>query len=326
MKRNIAATASVLALVVGLFGAGTTDARTLAKAPLGEGLTLPYFVSDPRGGAGVTRILVALHGYTRDATRTYDAAVRAAAEAGHGRDTLIVVPIFQVPPDEATRCHFRGTPRVVPGNALWHCHSWAEGEPALNGRTTSFAAMDALVSTLLDTYPMASRVTIAGFSAGAQFVQRYAAFSATPPRPVALRYVIADPSSFLYFDPARPLPGAAACPGYDRWKFGTEDLPGWLGRGPGEARAAYASADLHYLEGALDTGTGPGTAFRLLETGCAAELQGRFRLDRGAYYAAYDDGALAHGAHILTIVPACAHSVSCVFPSQAARSALFGLQ
>ncbi len=324
MRAVAAAAFAVLALVGGLAAMRPAEARTLASAPLGDGLTLPYFVSAPPGQAGITRILIAVHGYTRDATRTYGAALRAATEAGHGTDTLIVAPLFQVPQPEATQCHFEGVPRAAPADALWHCHSWAEGKPALNGHMTSFVAMDALVGTLLNAYPMARSVTIAGFSAGGQFVQRYAAFSAIPPRSVLLRYVVADPSSFLYFDPARPMPGAAACPYYNKWKFGTENLPAWLGRSAAAARAAYASADLQYLEGALDTGTGRGTAVNLLESGCASELQGKYRLDRGERYAAYDDSALTHGAHTLSIVPGCAHSVSCVFPSRAGRAALFG--
>ncbi len=326
MRAIAAAMLMALALSSGFVAAAAAEVRTLASAPLGDGLTLPYFDSAPPGQAGITHILIALHGYTRDATRTYDAAARAAAEAGQGADTLIVSPIFQVAEDDVARCHFHGTPPASPADALWHCGTWAEGKPALNGSISSYAAMDALVNTLLHDYPAASTLTIAGFSAGAQFVQRYAAFSAMPSRPVKLRYVVADPSGFLYFDPTRPLPGAAACPGYDNWKFGTENLPTWLGRSAAAARAAYASSDLHYLEGALDTGSGPGTAPQLLESNCAAELQGKYRLDRGEHYATYDDDFLAHGKHTLNIVPGCAHSVSCVFPSPAARAALFGAQ
>jgi hypothetical protein len=315
---------ALLTLLASSLGIGQAVAQTVAALPLGGGATLPYYVSAPPGAPGIVRVLIGMHGYTRDANRTFDAADAAAQGAGQRQGTLIVAPIFPVPPPEAAKCSFKGVPQAGPTDALWRCGNWSGGGKAANAAITSFGAMDRLVAAILAGYPGVQRITIAGFSAGAQFVQRYAAFAATPPRAVALRYVVADPSGFLYFDPQRPLPGAAQCPAYDDWKFGTKNLPADLGRDAAAARTAYAAADLHYLEGALNTGSGRGTAYRLLESGCAAEVQGQYRLDRGQHYAAYDAASLAHGAHTLTTVPGCAHSVTCVFPSLQARAALFG--
>jgi hypothetical protein len=306
-------------------------AATLAAVSLAGGATLPYLVSAPPGEKSLTRALIAIHGYPRDATRTFAAAADAAAKAGLSAGTLIVAPIFQVPAPEDEKCHWRGVPAAAPTDALWHCSTWADGARALNAPVTSFAAMDALVASIAHAYPQVRLVTIAGFSAGAQFVQHYVGFAHVPGldvrvRSLRLRYVIADPSEFLYFDPTRPVATDDSCPESNDWKFGTDDLPADLGRSAAAARAAYVAADIHYLAGALDTGTGPGTAYRLLEKNCAAEQQGRYRLDRAAHYATYDAAMLAHGKHPLTIVPGCAHSVTCVFPSPAARAALFNDQ
>jgi hypothetical protein len=299
----------------------------LAELRLPGGTQLHYFTSTPANPAAIRRILIVVQGYTRDANRTFDAGYRATEGAGLVESILIVAPIFQVAEPEAQKCHFRDMPAATAQDALWHCGTWSAGAPALNDPTvTSFGALDALLATLLDSHPRASSVTIAGFSAGGQFVQRYVAFATVLRQSVETRYVVADPSSYLYFDSWRPKPGAAACPGYDKWKYGTADLPSWLGRDAMAARATYAAANLTYLEGALDTGMGPGTASALLESDCAAELQGEYRLDRGENYAAYDVAKLAHGAHKLIVVPGCAHSVTCVFPSPAARTALFGSQ
>jgi hypothetical protein len=310
-------------ILVGAVVAGPALAgpRVVDAAPVGDGLRLEYYVSAPPG-ADVSRILIAVHGYPRDANRTFDAAAEAARKAGRAGDTLIVAPIFQVPAGEAAKCSFHGVPAAVAGDALWHCDSWADGGAALNGAVTSFAAMDRLEAVLLARYPGVRRITVAGFSAGGQFVQHYVGF-ARPPA-VTVRYVVGDPSEFVYFDAWRPEPGAAACPGYDDWKFGTEKLPADLGRGAAAARAAYVAADVRYLEGGLDSGTGPGAAYRLLEKGCAAELQGDYRLQRGEAYAAYDAARLAHGAHRLIVVPGCGHSVMCVFPAAVSLGVLFG--
>lgn len=305
---------------------GVANARTLTTAPLPGGKTLPYFASTPPEPGAITHVLIAMHGYTRDATRTYHAAYRATHDSGQSAFTLIVAPIFPVAAAEATHCSFHGMPVAMPGNALWRCNAWSKGGLALNDPgVNSFTAMDRLVAILLHHYLHVRQVTIAGFSAGGQFVQRYAGFAAVPTRPVALRFVVADPSTFLYFDPVRPLPGKAACSSYNNWKLGMQDRPHDLAeRSAATVRATYAAADIAYLEGALDSSAGRGTAYRFLAKRCGPELQGRYRLDRGENYAAYDRQYLAHGRHKLTVVPGCAHSVICVFESTAARKALFG--
>ena len=315
--------AVLAALLLAPVAATAAPARRIMRVALPGGTMLGYYIATTP--ASVRSILIGVQGYVRDANRTWDAAAKAVADAGHADDTLVVAPIFAVAAPEAQRCQYHGVPEAAPGDALWHCGNWSGGAPAGNDpRVTSFTAMDTLIAALAREFPTARRITVAGFSAGGQYVQRYAAFAAPPPAGVHLRFVVADPSSFLYFDPERPQPGIAACPSYNRWKFGTEALPPFLGRSAAAARATYADADLSYLEGSLDRDAGPGTAYRNLARNCAAELQGPFRLQRGLAYAAYDKAKLAHGAHPLTIVPGCAHSVSCVFPAPAARAALFG--
>ncbi len=240
-------------------------ARAAAPPPstltLTGGLTLPYFISTPEPQGAPSAALIAVQGYPRDANRSFEAAARAAREAGQAARTLIIAPIFQVLAAEAARyCHFRGMPAARPGNALWHCGTWLNGAPAINTPETSFEALTQLIDHVLRRYPSIQVVTIAGFSAGGQFVQRDAAFAAPLSRPVTRRYVVADPGTFLYFNRFRPKPGRAACPGYNNWKFGTDHLPAFLGRTAAAARAAYIRADIHYLEGARDHGRGRGTA------------------------------------------------------------------
>jgi hypothetical protein len=314
---------AILALLIFLLPISTATARTLASITLTDGLHLQYYVSASAGTAD-TNILIAIHGYTRDATRTYDAASNAASTAGVAANTLIVAPIFQVPGDEAGKCSFHGVPGPAAGDALWHCDGWSDGLLAINGAVSSFQAMDQLISTLLQRYKSVRTITIAGFSAGGQYVQRYAGFAQLSASGMTIHYVVADPSTFVYFDAARPEPNTQTCSGFNNWKYGTDRLPAYFNRSAAAARQAYAAANIQYLEGALDSSAGPGTAYKLLAKNCRAELQGPFRLQRGEFYAAYDKASLSHGAHPITIVPGCGHSVTCVFPSEAARTALFG--
>ncbi len=295
---------------------------TLAKLTLSNGQTLAYYISAPNTAKPVA-IMIGMHGYKHDANRTFD-AMQQAVDAAVKQGIVIVAPIFAVTPDDAAKCQISGVAAAQPGNALWTCSSWMDGGKAQNGALTSFHAMDELVASLHTQFPAASVITLAGFSAGGQFVQHYVAFAKPLASDVKLRFIVADPGSWLYFDTYRPETGAAVCPGYNDWKLGLGHLPPELGANTAGLRAAYAQADVQYLEGALDDSAGPGTFYKLLAKKCGDELQGPYRLQRGAFYAAYDDKMLAHGAHHLTIVPGCKHNVSCVLPSAAARAALFG--
>ncbi|TIC85400.1 hypothetical protein E5K04_05220 [Crenobacter intestini] len=296
----------------------------------------------------VKSALVVVHGYPRDANRTLLAAARAAKQAGCAADTVVVAPLFQVETSVAKSCDFPGVPAAKKNDALWSCSSWIDGGQAKEGGVTSFQALDALQQRLVERWPRLKSVTVAGFSAGGQFVQRYVGF-ARPPSGVRVRYVVADPGSWLYFDAQRPTPvdngqaiawaqcqdlncefdwaplsaaELAACPQANRWKYGTEGLPAALGSDARQARARYAEAEVAYLEGALDTGEHHGAFFKILDRSCAANLQGSYRLQRGLAYAAYDKRFLA-SSHSLAIVPGCAHDVTCVFVSEPARPVLF---
>jgi hypothetical protein len=204
--------------------------------------------------------------------------------------------------------------------------------------------MDNLLADLKRRWPSLQSITVAGFSAGAQFVQHYVGF-ADPPNGVRLRYVVADPGSWLYFDNLRPQPlhpercgsektcrfrwqtlDAGQCPQANQWKYGPEALPAHLQRTADAARRRYAAADITYLAADGDTGTAPGAYYRILDKSCAAQLQGPYRLQRALAYADYDRRYLApEKPHRLTLVPGCGHNVACVFPAPAARQALFSI-
>lgn len=330
-----------------------------AFTPAGAGGQLHYYASRMPGAAsaapGPTAALIAMHGHSRDGNKTFDAALLAVQRAGAVDRTVVIAPVFQVATAETAKCHTAGVPEAQAGDLRWTCASWPEGGRARNGnRPTSFAVLDALVAEVVQRWPSIKVVTIAGFSAGAQMVQHAIGFAADAPPGVALRYVVADPGTWLYFDAARPLPmrkgqsvdwstcqGGAGfigdctlqlgeppggtCAKVNQWKYGTDSLPASLGRGAAEARARYAAADIGYLEADLDSSDARGTAYKVLDTSCAANAQGPYRLQRGLGYALYDRTLLAPTKQReVTIVPGCAHDVGCVFPSAAARAALLG--
>ncbi len=339
-------------------GAPASTACFFAFTPAGAGGQLHYYASRTPGAAfaapGPAAALIAMHGHSRDGNKTFDAALLALQRAGAVDRTVVIAPVFQVATAEAAKCHTAGVPEAQAGDLQWTCASWPEGGRARNGnRLTSFAVLDALVAEVVQRWPSVKMVTIAGFSAGAQMVQHAIGFAADAPPGVALRYVVADPGTWLYFDDVRPVPmrnglpvdwstcqggvgfigdcslqlgePGGVCAKVNRWKYGTDSLPESLGRGAAEARARYAAADISYLEGDLDSSDARGTAYKVLDTSCAANAQGPYRLQRGLGYGLYDHTLLAPAKQRqITIVPSCAHDVSCVFPSAAARAALLG--
>ncbi|AEF45729.1 hypothetical protein SerAS12_2608 [Serratia sp. AS12] len=303
---------------------------------------LPYYVAKTHGRTPYSALIV-LHGHPRDAGKTLAAALKAAQLAGKIDDTLLVAPLYPVPTAQARRCHSPGVPAAQPGDALWSCSSWIEGGLDLQSTVSSFAALDQLIAELKIKWPQLRWVTVAGFSAGAQFVQHYAGF-AEAPGGMSVRYVISDPGSWLYFDRRRPQPVVDwrscsqekgcdftwteitddACPNLNHWKYGIEKLPAFHGQTSKTVRQRYAAADITYIEGEKDTGNAPGTFYKILDKSCAAQAQGPYRLQRGIAYAAYDRNFIAPVAkRQLLIVPGCAHDVSCVFPSSVARRVLF---
>jgi hypothetical protein len=254
------------------------DSRLAITTEAGQGI-LPVYVSldwtHPL--PEVTRVLILIHGTLRDAVN-YSTIARAAVSAAgaSGRGTLVVVPQFLAAPDAAAYNLSRDVLR-------WSVPGWVDGDAAqLPAPISSFAAIDAILARLADTtdFPNLRIVVIAGHSAGAQLVQRYAVVGhgALAPRrsAVALRYIVANPSSYLWFGDARPTPVNPTCAAFDRWKYGLANPPAYVRPAEG-LEDRYIARDVIYLLGERDTDPN----HRFLDKSCAAEAQGPTRYARG---------------------------------------------
>ncbi|WP_261644318.1 hypothetical protein [Erwinia mallotivora] len=293
-----------------------TEYRFAARHAAGN---VHYFVTNADKSYPVTSVLIVMHGHPRDVGRTLSAARQAASGNASASHIPIVAPLFQVAASQNERCKSPGLPAPSAGDVLWNCHSWLEGGLDEQGKLSAFAAIDQLLAQLKQRWPGLHQVTFAGFSAGGQFVQHYIAF-ARPPAGIRMRYVVADPGSWLWFDP-RPTNG---CQQVNQWKYGMEKVPAWLVGSAEGARDRYRAAAVSYLVGGEDQGSGPGRYEHILDKSCAAESQGQYRLDRAVNYAHYDAAILKPVTpHPFDVVPGCRHDVRCVFPSDAGRERLF---
>ncbi|WP_288403715.1 alpha/beta hydrolase [uncultured Pseudomonas sp.] len=300
------------------------------RMPIGQAQAALQLSTDwDRPHPEIRRALVIVHGRLRNAATYFRSGETATAAAGATADTLVIAPQFL---NEADIQRHR-----LPDTLLrWQGNAWMGGEPALGPQPlSSFAVFDALLARLAERrlLPNLQEVVIAGHSGGGQVVQRYAVLGqgeqALAAQGIRLRYVVANPSSYAYFDAHRPdaqgqpVPFAAAssCPDFDTWKYGMQGLPAYAaGRTAASLEEHYAGLDLTYLLGAEDTNPN----HPALDKGCAAEAQGPYRLARGLNYYRYLQGRHPGLRQALIEVPGVGHNGDAIFTSPAGRQALFG--
>jgi len=285
---------------------------------------LPVFVSRDwtKPLPDIRRVVIVVHGYNRNA----DDYARNMMALGPPADTLIVAPQFLAPEDIAAH--------HLPDSILrWDREEWDDGNPALGPTALSaFAGFDAIFAKLTDraALPNLAQIVLAGFSAGGQVVQRYAAVGKGEDK-IPLRFVVGSPGTYVYFGYERPLPNgtfsifadAAQCPDYNRWKFGfAGGLPPYVASAAGipALERRYVARNVVYLAGSDDTDPN----HRLLNRTCAAEAQGPTRLARMQFFLAdmkQRDGEAFRQP--IRIIPGVAHNEARVFGSPCGRAALF---
>ena len=254
--------------------------------------------------ADVTRAIIVIHGALRNAEGSFTSMQQAMALAGEaGRQALILAPQFLSEVD-AVRYP---VPLDVP---VWSVDGWKDGslseirrDDSTDRRVSSFAVLDALLQMLSDRqhWPALDLVVLAGHSAGGQFVQRYAVAGHAPTmlshHGIHTRFVVANPSSYLYFDARRPTEHGFApfpqtrCRGFDHYKYGLEAPNAYVAaQTPQALMSHYARQQVIYLLGTLDADA----AHPFLDRSCAAEAQGPTRLARGQAYYRYLSVVLGH--------------------------------
>ncbi|MCE4056652.1 alpha/beta hydrolase [Pseudomonas sp. Au-Pse12] len=271
---------------------------------------------------GVQRALIIVHGRLRNAQTYLKSGENAAGQAGQSATTLVIAPQFLNQSDSARH--------ALPATLLrWQGNAWMAGEPAAGPVAISaYAVLDALLQRLQDRrlFPALKEVVIAGHSGGAQVVQRYALTTGNHPElktlGIDLRFVIANPSSYAYFDATRPVAfETVSCPGFNDWKYGLNRLPVYAaGRSPAQLEQGYVARDITYLLGQQDTDPN----HPALDKSCAAETQGAYRLVRGHNYFDYLMRRHPQGLpQRLVEVPGVGHDGDRMFTSPEGQAALF---
>ena len=269
----------------------------------------------------VTRALIIVHGRLRNAQTYLQSAEDAAEHAGVGGTTLVVAPQF-LNDSDVKRHHL--APQVL----RWNGNDWMAGEPSTGpGQVSSYGALDQIIQYLGNrtVFPALKEIVVAGHSGGGQVVQRFALTGQAQPSlqsaGIRLRYVVANPSSYAYFSPQRPVPFKVAdCPGFNDWKYGMQHLPAYAkGQSAEQLEQAYVSRDITYLLGRQDTDPN----HPALDKSCEAETQGAYRLIRGHNYFDYLKQRHPQLTQKLVEVPGVGHNGDGIFTSPEGQKALF---
>jgi pimeloyl-ACP methyl ester carboxylesterase len=310
-----------------------SDTRFTLDTPQGHAEFPLYLSKDWRvAQPQVTRAVIVIHGKLRNAD-VYFRTAQNARDAAHADPdaTLLIAPQFLATLD--TRVHDE------PADLLrWTGDAWMGGEAARAPLPiSSYEVLDAIVARLADRklFPNLRLVVFAGHSGGGQVVQRYAVaghnIAALTGEGIDVRYVVASPSTYAYFDAQRPNAqgvaapfDAAQCPDFNQWKYGMDNRPPYLdNRTPAQLEAAYAARRIDYLVGGADDDPQQSA----LDKTCAAEAQGPQRVARAQAYYRYIQSRHPDGLkQSFHIVPGVGHDGSRMLTSVCALAAMFDTQ
>ncbi len=242
--------------------------------------------------------------------------------------------------------HIEDNPgRYENGNYAYWPGGWRGGSNSVTEPGVSnFELLDAMVLHVADHFPNVKAVVHAGHSAGGQVVSRYSV--GTPiyddliEQDIYPRYIISNPSSFLYLDTRRPdfdteesfvdysdevpVVDGEECPQFNEYAYGFDgELVEYMThRSIEEMVEEFAERDVYLLQG-MDDDDPEGAA---LDRSCPALMQGRHRLERGEWYYKYfgelygDEG---YETKFLETVPGVGHDNAKMFASEEGKPMIF---
>jgi hypothetical protein len=286
---------------------------------------------------GIERAIVVIHDGTRDPRPLLQTIVSMAGT--DNATTIAVAPQFYIESDIAR--YADNLPDDGKYVASWTPGGWGQGDDSIPGPgrkpISSFTVIDLLLLYLADTtqFPDMKYITLAGYDDGARFVQTYAAVGRAPDAleldHMPVRFVVANPPAFFYATPARfrggkqgfGLPDPAACLNTNQWPYGLDQLNPYAKRvGPNAVKMNISGRSVSFLIGANSGHNDP-----MPDISCAAQQQGRDRLERvGNYrmYLASIFGDTVVQRQNFSIVPKASYNPEALLTSPCAASVMFG--
>jgi predicted esterase len=293
------------------------------RVDLGSGLYLPIHSTHllEHGNGAIKRAIIVVHGSGRNGNDYFERTIAPAAAMDLLEETLIIAPTFQTSEDGPSE-----------DEPFWTSGGWKRGHLSSSSgpspRVSSYTAIDRILELVLDSerFPILEQIVVTGHSAGGQVAHRFAGTSRIENETtVPFRYVVANPSTYLYIGSERDsqvgfaIPNSSACADYDDWHYGLQDLNSYATAvSPDSIKVQLVRRDVRILIGSADSLSAS------LDVTCGANMQGRHRFERGQTLIRFMDGFHSGHGHQEMIVPGTGHSSTQMYISAEGRRALFG--
>lgn len=245
---------------------------------LSKGLLFAWKSKSPHNEADATSVIIVQHGVDRNAGDYWTALNNAFNEAksqklpGVDDNIIRIAPLFFSASADAKALNAT-TLAWGPDN------DWAMGSGSVHPKGSDFSpfsAYDELITMYSDKskFPKVERIVLLGHGGGALVIQRYAALrnsgdsSSSSP---ALRYVIGNPSSMLYFTTDRFSTKYQSCDVLNIYYYGLDQYGAPYNTNimnPSGLFKTYAARDVRYLVSLDDTSSTNG------DQSCGARAQG----------------------------------------------------
>jgi len=291
-----------------------------------EKVSIPIVTSHPldKNNNETEYLIIMIHGGGLNAVNTFETGQQFIESLKMPKDRFLVL-----------------APQIIEGvkleekGLLFWDRKWREGGMSLSTRLnkdlpslSSFEVMDRLIDGSIKLNFNIQKIVILGHSAGGQYVLRYAAINnrheLLKQRGISIRYVVANPSSYLYLDKTRYKFTSKGkllklqeeefkdCPGYNKFKYGMEDLFGYAENLSKQTiRTRLLTRPVMFLLGAEDTDRG-----WMLDKTCEAEAQGKNRYERGMLFQHHlrtFTKSIQNSQHIWMEIPGVGHNSAEIF-------------
>ncbi|WP_108867177.1 T9SS type A sorting domain-containing protein [Aquimarina aquimarini] len=236
----------------------------------------------------ITNAIIAFHGINQYGKSMYDNLKSAAKSEGQLSNTIIIAPIMM----ELDHINYHKLDKRT--YAYWTSR-WKFGDLSQNSnRVSSFTVIDEIIKILVRSNPNLKTLTVTGFSAGGQMINRYAGGGRaqyTISSGTKVQYVSYAPSIYLYPGRYRRVSGSETqfalpntnCSNYNDYEFGVAgNLNSYMrATGASSIKSNMRNRTVYQMVGSKDTGT------RFLDVRCGANLQGKNRYHRARIYTNY---------------------------------------